>query len=452
VTLKHDGRTAADQSLGALYERHLEVWERRVAEALEGTGADGLAIFAGELLTSDRDDLPYPFRPEPYFKIWAPLTGHPGCWLRLVPGRRPRLVFLQEAGFWHAPAPDPEGFWVANLDIVFARTPADARTLIGTTQRLAALGPVRDVEGFASVNDAFILSRLDYHRAIKTEYESACITLANLRAVRGHAVLQDATTGCVSEFELQQLFCQATQQTESELPYPSIIALNERAAILHYQHQERVAPTQLRTCLVDAGAVCNGYAADVSRTWVGRAGADGDFAALRDAMEAMQNTIWVQAMPGLDFVELNERAHRHLAELLRQCALISCSAEDAYARGITRSFLPHGLGHLLGLQVHDRGGRQIDPDGAQRPPPATHPFLRLTRRLEAGFVVTIEPGLYFIPALLARLAASPEGRMIDWAAVERFLPYGGIRIEDNVLVTEKSAINLTRDAWSGTRA
>jgi len=452
VIFKHDGRVATEPSLGALHERHLEIWERRVAGALAGTGADGLAVCAGSLLTPERDDLPYPFRPEPYFKVWAPLTAHPGCWLRLVPGQRPRLVLLQEADFWHAPAPDPEGFWVANLEIVYARTPADARKLIGPTQRLAALGPSTDPEGFASVNDACILSRLDYHRAIKTDYEAVCIALANGRAARGHEALREAARGHVSEFELQQLFCRATQQAENELPYPSIIALNERAAILHYQHQERIAPAQLRTCLVDAGATCNGYAADVTRTWVGRAGTDGDFAALRDAMEALQSAICAQALPGMDFVELNERAHRKLAELLEQSALISCTAEEAYARGITRSFLPHGLGHLLGLQVHDRGGRQIDPDGAQRPAPAAHPFLRLTRRLEAGFVVTIDPGLYFIPALLAQLAASPEGRMIDWAVVERFLPYGGIRVEDDVLVTEKGTVNLTRDAFNGPRA
>src|SRR5690606_320336 len=119
------------------------------------------------------------------------------------------------------------------------------------------------------------------------------------------------------------------------------------------------------------------------------------------------------ARAGTDFVALNERAHRLLAALLREQGLVKCSAEQAYDDGITTAFLPHGLGHLLGLQVHDVGGHQVGPDGETRPPPERHPFLRLTRVLEPGFVVTIEPGLYFIPTLLAQLRRRASAA-VDW--------------------------------------
>jgi Xaa-Pro dipeptidase len=112
-------------------------------------------------------------------------------------------------------------------------------------------------------------------------------------------------------------------------------------------------------------------------------------------------------------------------------------------------FFPHGIGHLLGLQVHDVAGLARDASGAEIPRPDGHPFLRLTRPLEPGFVVTIEPGLYFIGLLLDQARADDRGRRIRWDAVERLRPYGGIRIEDDVVCTAGTPENLTRDAFAG---
>ena len=127
----------------------------------------------------------------------------------------------------------------------------------------------------------------------------------------------------------------------------------------------------------------------------------------------------------MSFVSLNERAHQLLAEVLAEHGITRGAADETYERGITRAFLPHGLGHLLGLQVHDAGGRLEAPGGAERDPPAEHPFLRLTRTLEPGFVVTIEPGLYFIPALLENLRQGAAAKSVDWDRVAQWLPYGG---------------------------
>ncbi len=107
--------------------------------------------------------------------------------------------------------------------------------------------------------------------------------------------------------------------------------------------------------------------------------------------------------------------------------------------GLTRAFCPHGLGHLLGVQVHDVAGR-VDAAGRPPPPPEAHPALRLTRSLEAGMVVTIEPGLYVIPMLLAPTVGGSD---VDWGLVERLAGHGGIRIEDNLVVTADGARNLT---------
>ena len=96
--------------------------------------------------------------------------------------------------------------------------------------------------------------------------------------------------------------------------------------------------------------------------------------------------------------------------------------------------------------MHDAGGHLNEPGGPPGAPPAEHPFLRLTRTLRPGFVVTVEPGIYFIPELLDALGSGPLKRMVNWDLVDRLLPCGGIRIEDNVLVTEEGSRNLTRNA------
>ena len=110
-------------------------------------------------------------------------------------------------------------------------------------------------------------------------------------------------------------------------------------------------------------------------------------------------------------------------------------------------FYPHGIGHLLGLQVHDVGGRQRDPAGGQIERPYNHPFLRLTRKLEDGFVVTVEPGFYFIDQLLNEAKQKPIGKMIEWKRVEQLKKFGGVRIEDDVVARPGGHENLTRPAF-----
>jgi Xaa-Pro dipeptidase len=117
-------------------------------------------------------------------------------------------------------------------------------------------------------------------------------------------------------------------------------------------------------------------------------------------------------------------------------------------------FFPHGIGHLLGLQVHDVAGLAADDTGRHEiPRPAGHRYLRLTRRLEPGFVVTIEPGIYFIDLLLDEAQRNGLGRYVNWDAVHALKPFGGIRIEDDVACTAGAVPeNLTRDAFAAVGA
>ncbi len=430
-------------SWASLYSAHFDAWERRVSDACAACGYDGVVIFSGTLKYRFRDDIEYPFFAEPYFKVWVP-CAYPDSAIRIVPGERPLLVHSHHEDFWHMPAPEPEGFWTDRFEIRAVATLEALVEELGAVSHRAAIGEdAGKAAGFASVNDPVLLSHLDYWRAIKTPYEVACMEEASRVGALGHAAAQRALAGKLSEFELNEIYCRASGQRESALPYRNIVALNEHAAILHYQNLDRQPPSKFFSFLLDAGADHNGYASDITRTCT----SSGDpFGELVASLDAMQRRLCEEACPGLSFVTLNDRAHRLLARVLAEHGIILCRAEDAYEQGVTRTFLPHGLGHLLGLQVHDAGGRLEAPGGMERDAPAEHPFLRLTRTLEPGFVVTIEPGLYFIPALLERLRRDTTGKLVNWACVEQWLPYGGVRIEDNVLVTGSGSRNLTRPA------
>ncbi|MFK7887939.1 MAG: M24 family metallopeptidase, partial [Gammaproteobacteria bacterium] len=105
-------------------------------------------------------------------------------------------------------------------------------------------------------------------------------------------------------------------------------------------------------------------------------------------------------------------------------------------------------GHYLGLQVHDVGGFMGNESGTHVAPPEAYPTLRLTRTVEASHVMTIEPGLYFIRQLLEPVRQGKSSANVNWALVDELYPFGGIRIEDNVVVTAGSPRNLTREAFA----
>ena len=194
--------------------------------------------------------------------------------------------------------------------------------------------------------------------------------------------------------------------------------------------------------MIDAGASFHGYAADITRTY---AFAENRFAELISAMNRLQLQLVDGLVPGTSYVDLHIENHRLLAQLLVDFKFINLSAEQVFEQGITRYFFPHGLGHHLGLQVHDMGGFMKDDTGATVAAPEQHPFLRTTRGIEGKQVFTIEPGLYFIDEFLTNLSNSEFNNAVNWALIEEMKKFGGIRIEDNIIVHDDRLENMTRD-------
>jgi Xaa-Pro dipeptidase len=443
--------TWLDESrLAALYPAHLQTQSERASLALANRGFERLVIFAGRERVAFRDDTAYPFVANPYFKAFLPLCRHPDCALVLAPARKPELIYMQPRDYWHMAPAYPQGYWADHFQVRIVAEPAQLdAALPEDLSTTAAIGEgIHTPARFAAVNDTALLNMLDYQRASKTPYEIECIAAANRRAAPAHQAARSAFFAGASEFGIHQAYCGAAQHTDHELPYGNIIALNEHAAVLHYQHLDREAPPEFRSFLIDAGAACQGYAADITRTW----SSDTTFQELIGAMERLQQSLCLAMVAGAEFTVLHDQAHQGLARVLVEADIARGRPDDVYARGITRYFLPHGLGHLLGLQVHDAGGHLVDAAGNAAPPPEHYPWLRLTRRLEPGFVVTVEPGLYFIDLLLNELAADQAAEHINWRRVEELKPFGGIRIEDNIAVATVGPRNLTREAFAAARA
>jgi Xaa-Pro dipeptidase len=302
----------------------------------------------------------------------------------------------------------------------------------------------------ADVNPQQLLNQIHYGRAYKTSFEVDCIGRATQIGVRGHLAARDAYRNGASEYAIHQAYLLASQQNETELPYSNIVAQNEHAGVLHYQHHDRQPPAHRWSFLIDAGGKFRGYASDITRTYA--ADDDSDFAALVAALDQRQQQLIASIKPGLNYLALHESMHRAIGELLAEFEFVSCSGAEAFESGITDAFIPHGLGHLIGLQTHDVAGHMVSPDGGTRPPPERYGALRLTRDIAADQVFTIEPGLYFIPMLLDELRAQPAGRRVNWPVVERYLRFGGIRIEDNIHVTADGPVNLTRDAFAAAQS
>ena len=441
------GHGLSKNGLDQLYFDHLRTVVQRTDRSLATAGFDALVIQAGTPPTQFLDDQDYPFKVNPHFKAWVPIVDNPRCLLVYRPGTKPRILFHQPNDYWHKPADLPREPWTAAVDLTAMADPAKAGAAWTHLGRVAFIGPSDSFQDApaSSINNPDLLASLHYDRAVKTPYELACMRRASALGAQGHRAACAAFRAGASEYETHMRYLAACTQREEEMPYNNIVAYNENAAVLHYQRLERTAPAALRSFLIDAGAQFRGYASDITRTY---AASPGRFADLIDAMNRAQLQLCDEIVAGQDYREVHLSAHRILGDVMHAMGIIRIPGEEALERGITGVFFPHGIGHLLGLQVHDVGGVMGDVNGHERRRPEGHPYLRLTRILEPGVVVTVEPGIYFIDSLLGTAHENEKRAFIDWRVVDELKPYGGIRIEDNVVATASKPENMTRDAFA----
>ncbi len=434
-------------SLSATFPEHITRLQKLTSEVLVNERIDALVIHSGQPIRKFLDDMDYPFKVNPQFKAWLPILDNPHCWLIVDGQTKPKLVFYRPVDFWHKVPDEPTDYWTNEVEIVYLKNPTDVGQLLPYDRsNIAYLGQNVDVAqalNFGHINPDSVVNFFNYHRAYKTEYEKHCLREANRLAVLGHNAAAEAFYAGESEYGIQMAYLAACQHLESETPYGNIVALNENASILHYTHFLRTKPVSPKSFLIDAGASFNGYAADITRTYA--FDKSNEFAELIASLDQITTQMAAALKPGGSYVDLHVQTHALIANTLEQFNIIKVPAKQALEAGLVRTFFPHGLGHHLGLQVHDVGGFMADTRGTHIASPKEHPFLRTTRSIEADMVFTIEPGLYFIDSLLADLKGTDLENMVNWAKVAEFKPFGGIRIEDNIIVHTERNENMTRD-------
>jgi Xaa-Pro dipeptidase len=429
--------------LAALFSRHVERLQAETEKALGASGFDSLVVSSGAPFTYFADDRDAPFEPAPHFAHWCPLDG-PHHLLHVVPGRTPRLIRHAPEDYWYEQGGVTDPFWLGAFQFEEAGSIEAAWKALGRPARAAYVGNETDralAAGLAA-NPAALTPRLDWVRSYKDGYEVHCLEQATALGAGGHRAAREAFASGASELEIHRAFVRAVGCTDAELPYTTIVALDEKGATLHYERKRTVGHG--RVLLLDAGAQVRRYACDITRT-TPAPGGDARCAALVAAMDALERELARAATPGRPYLDVHMQAHRGVARILTEMGLVRVSAEEAFAKGYTHPFFPHGIGHHLGIQVHDVAGKQADPSGTPAPPPKEHPYLRNTRTIEPGHVFTIEPGIYFIPMLLRPFRSGPDAAAFDWDAIGALTALGGVRVEDNVVVTESGPRNLTRE-------
>lgn len=226
------------------------------------------------------------------------------------------------------------------------------------------------------------------------------------------------------------------------MAYPTIAGSGKNAGILHYIANNEPLQGRQLVCL-DAGSEYQNYSSDVTRTFPISGFLGTEAAAIYDIVQSMQESCIALLKPGVQMIDLHRLAHRiAIAGLLQLKIFHQGSAEEIEAAGTSRAFFPHGLGHHLGLEVHDVLGIPLlrySADEINMLEEKSQPML------EEGMVITIEPGIYFMRYELERVYfhAPKHAKYINREVLESYWNVGGVRIEDDILITRNGYENLT---------
>jgi Xaa-Pro dipeptidase len=396
---------------------------------------DLVLIFSGEPIQKPGGhDQTYPFLPHPdYFWISGLRRSHgivayskDGGWQDFV-----KHVSLEEK-LWEGGSEEFSGTSVAEFGAWFAKERKENVFTLGQPsvkqRELAKTDETRANE----VQEAFNTARRP-----KDTAEIKLIKQAAKAASQGYVRIQKFISAGVSEREIQLEFETAVLRGGAEkFPYDSIVGSGTNSAVLHAIPTTRVVKKG-ELVLVDAGADIHDYCVDITRVFCA-----GKFSSQQKEIYNLvlkaQKTAITLCRPGMEWVDVHKAAARVIAAGLNELNLFRCDVDTALETGAVSLFFPHGVGHMVGQRVRDVGGIV-----GKAPRPVYGLKLRADFVLEENFIMTAEPGIYFVAAILDLPANREKFRdLINWKEVDRWRKFGGIRIEDDILVKAKPE-NLT---------
>uniref|UniRef100_A0A3P8VQQ7 Xaa-Pro dipeptidase n=1 Tax=Cynoglossus semilaevis TaxID=244447 RepID=A0A3P8VQQ7_CYNSE len=283
-------------------------------------------------------------------------------------------------------------------------------------------------------------------RLLKTDMELEVLRYTNRISSEAHKVVMKQVKPGNREYEMESLFqhyCY-TKGGMRHTSYTCICGTGNNSSVLHYGHAGAPNDKVINDgdmCLFDMGGEYYCYSSDITCSFPANGKFTANQRAIYEAVLKSSRTVMTAIKPGVKWTDMHRLADRvHLEELLK-IGIVKGSVDDMMKVHLGSVFMPHGLGHLLGIDVHDVGGY---PEGTERIPEPGLRSLRMGRLVQERMVLTVEPGIYFINHLLDKALADPtQSCFINSQVLARFRGFGGVRIEDDIAVTGTGVELLT---------
>jgi len=408
--------------------------ERLAAQWDEILQADeSVAIYSGEPIQKPGGlDQHYPFLPHPAY-YW--LTGR---------RRESEVVIYNKSLGWQLfqkEIPAEEAVWEGDRnDVLVFENGSPLNQLEGFIKQhkfaqVYKLGQSNRIEG-----KAFDLrTALDRTRRIKDSAEVSLIKHIAQIVGYGYKKLEEVIRPGISEKEIQIAYeTEIFRRGSHKIPYDTIVGSGRNSAILHALPTDKII-NENEFVLIDAGSDVYDYCVDITRTYPSSPQVSAQHQALYQLVLQAHTECIAMLKPGIFWRDVHIHAARVITEGLLQLGILKGNVNDLLEKEVVSVFFPHGVGHLVGLRVRDTGHEEnLNPKtyvGAR---------LRVDIELEANHLVTVEPGCYFIQSLLQGEKAQTKYKEdINWQELEKWKHIGGVRIEDNILITANGNENLT---------
>eukprot|EP00736_Rhodelphis_marinus_P012066 Rmarinus@m.29289 len=444
----------------ALFEENC----KKVSEQFQGAGAGEVVLLqGGEEIPMDSTDMNYPFRQESFF-FYLFGVDEPGCTgvLHISTGKVYLFVPLypDEYDWFMGPIPTLDEYR-KKYDVAAAHYTKDLAHVLSELkiQKIHVLDGINTDSGHKTKKitfdgiDQFSVDSSRLHkvmvecRVLKSPYEMDALRYSNHVSSAAHVEIMRTIRPGHREREMEAVFKHfCLLRTDSRYtPYDCICGTGKGACTLHYVNNDKIIHDG-EMALFDMGGEHRRYGADITCSFP----VNGKFTSTQRAVyNAVYNaTVAVEKAlrPGVEWGEMHLLAEAEIVKGLLEIGVLQGDVDELVKSRVGATFFPHGLGHFLGLDTHDVGGYPVDGDR----PRATEPglkYLRTRRVVQSGMCLTVEPGCYFIHRLLEDARANEAiSKFINWARADsdeiRF--FGGIRIEDNVLVHENGIELMTR--------
>lgn len=412
-------------------------------------GATGALYLEGQKtkLIEDNDET-VPFRQRRYFYY---LTGCP------LPDSYFIYDIETEKSTLFIPPIDPESVIWSGLpvsveealelfDVDSVKTTGEINAALVSTQSKNTVWAIADQVSdhvtfleFENKDFELLKEAIEECRVVKDEFEVALTRKANEISTLGHVAVMKAVKHAKNERELEAIFIERCIANGSrEQAYHSIVASGTAAATLHYvKNNEPMDGKQ--NLLLDAGGEYNVYCADITRTFPISGKFSPESRGIYETVLQMQTVCTNMLKEGVVWDDVHLTAHEIAIEGLLSLGILKGNKEDILKHRTSVAFFPHGLGHYLGMDTHDTGGHpnynDLDP---------MFKYLRVRGKLPAGAIITVEPGIYFCRFIIEPYLKDPvHSAYIDVDVLNKYWDVGGVRIEDNILITKHGYENLT---------